>query len=102
MSVALGGCRITKPKRSQYRTLRRSPERLRKTKKWPDNGSWPRKLKTRPYRPSKLLRISTGWEQKKTRVVAERVSMRTPPTEPAAGAAKRGRSRAGHAGAGHR
>src|SRR5437870_4353854 len=48
----------------------------------------------RPKSPSKLLRRSTGWVQKKTRVKAERLSMGPPRAARAVAAGRRGRCHA--------
>src|SRR5262249_20948040 len=47
---------MTSPSRSKWRILIRSLRRLRKRKRWPAKGSWPKHSWTNPERASKLFR----------------------------------------------
>ena len=72
---------MTRPSRSHQITLRRSPRLLRKTNRWPANGSpWPRKSRTSASKPSKLRRVSAGFVATNTRVEGGSVSLAGPPT----------------------
>src|SRR4051794_26752263 len=70
------------PSSSQARIFRRSPVRLRKTNQWPERGSSPRAWRTKALRPSNDLRRSTTGKQRKTRMVGDRLSMKSPPARP--------------------
>jgi hypothetical protein len=55
--------------RSQYRILRRPRRRLTNKNRWPDVGSWPKALVSRPDSASKPLRRSVGGAWRNIRTV---------------------------------